>query len=641
MTQAAYCYNTMNRQLSKNLFMSLDTRVSDLNNNVLVIGGSGAGKTYRFVKPQVLTLSSSFIFTDPKGELLRDCGGFLKEAGYDVKVLNLLNADGMRHSNHYNPFRYIRTGIDIEKLINNMIQNTTPKGAMSQDPFWEKAETMLWQALFYYVWEHESLENQNIPRVLELLAMAEFEEDARGNKKKSELDNIFDELMAREQERMEAERQEGKIPKPMDPAVTAYNACMRGAADTVRSIIISANARLNPLKSPEVLELLREDEMDIPQIGAGKNYDEKTKTALFCVIPDNDKTFNFIVGMLYSQIFQELYYQADFCYGGKLPIHVTFMMDEFANVALPDGFTSLLSTMRSREISSIIIIQNMAQIKELFEKSWETIPGNCDVLIYLGGNEQETHKYISEALGKATIEKRSNGQTLGRQGSSSRNFDETGRELMLPDEVRRTDGSKCIVLLKGYPPIFDDKIETYKHPLFPRMDGKYRHDPKRDRENKKSRMFMNTDYLAHVEKEDAKDGKQTYLTMTVEELLAIPNEKVEEWENIDSPMEEIRGFMTEQEQAKRLLELREQGRKEKANLDDLTPEQVLEYAKLKRNGYSDSAVKELLSFVKDGMNYNAINEMFGPDASIEEIRSIKHIYYAGMNSGPRALMKEN
>lgn len=627
-----FTYNTKNRQLSGNLFMSLDTRITDLNNNILVIGGSGAGKTYRFVKPQVLTLSSSFIFTDPKGELLRDCGGFLKECGYEVKVLNLLNADGMRRSNHYNPFRYIRTGIDIEKLITNMIQNTTPKNSMQSDPFWEKAETMLWQALFYYVWEHEPMEQKNIPRVLELLAMAEFEEDARGNKKKSRLDEMFDSLEDREQRRMEKERGEGKIPKPMDPAVTAYNSCMRGAADTVRSIIISANARLNPLKSPEVLDLLRDDEMDIAEIGAGKNFDKKTKTALFCVIPDNDKTFNFIIGMLYSQIFQELYYQADFCFGGiggTLPIHVTFMMDEFANVALPDGFTSLLSTMRSREISSVIIIQNMAQIKELFEKSWETIPGNCDTLVYLGGNEQETHKYISEALGKATIEKRSNGQTLGRQGSSSRNFDETGRELMLPDEVRRTDGKKCIVLIKGYPPILDDKIETYKHPLFYKMDGKYVHEPERGREMKKSRMFLNEDFLKHVKEEEIRTGEKTCFTMTMEEMLKIPNEKVEEWELTDAPEEEIRGFMTEKEQERRIQEFKEKIKREKEDFKNLNPKEVLEYAKLKRNGYFDAAIKELMPFIKDGMNYDAIKELFGPEASIEEIKSIKSIYYAG------------
>ena len=624
-----FTYNTKNRQLSKHLLMSLDTRVTDLNNNILVIGGSGAGKSYRFVKPQVLTLSSSFIFTDPKGELLRDCGGFLKECGYEVKVLNLLNADGMKHSSRYNPFQYIRTGIDIEKLITNMIQNTTPKNSMQSDPFWEKAETMLWQALFYYVWEHEPAGNKNIPRVLELLAMAEFEEDSRGNKKKSRLDEMFDSLQEQEQKRMEKEREEGKIPAPMDPAVTAYNSCMRGAADTVRSIIISANARLNPLKSPEVLDILRDDEMDIAEIGAGKNYDKKTKTALFCVIPDNDKTFNFIVGMLYSQIFQELYYQADFCFDGTLPIHVTFMMDEFANVALPDGFTSLLSTMRGREISSVIIIQNMAQIKELFEKSWETIPGNCDTLVYLGGNEQETHKYISEALGKATIEKRSNGQTLGRQGSSSRNFDETGRELMLPDEVRRTDGRKCIVLIKGYPPVLDDKIETYKHPLFYKMDGKYVHEPERERERKKSRMFLNRDLIRHVSEEEERTGEETCFTMTMEEMLKIPNEKVEEWEETNAPEDEIKGFMTEKEQERRIQEFKEKIKREKEDFKNLKPKEVLEYAKLKRNGYLDAAIKELMPFIKEGMNYDAIKELFGPEASIEEIKSIKSIYYAG------------
>ena len=245
------------------------------------------------------------------------------------------------------------------------------------------------------------------------------------------------------------------------------------AGDTVRSIIISANSRLAFLENKQVLRLLSKDELNLSDIGIGVNGDGETKTALFCVIPDSDKSYNFIIGMLYTQIFQELYYQADFNCGGRLPIHVTFMLDEFANVALPDDFCSLLSTMRSREISSIIIIQNFAQLKALFKDTWETIPGNCDTFIYLGGNEQSTHKYVSELLGKGTIDKKSSGETKGRQGSSSRNYDVLGRELFTPDEVRKLDNKKCIIFIRGFDPIMDNKFIPFNHPMFNQTaDGK-------------------------------------------------------------------------------------------------------------------------------------------------------------------------
>ena len=248
---------------------------------------------------------------------------------------------------------------------------------------------------------------------------------------------------------------------------------MRGAGDTVRSIIISANSRLAFLENKQVLRLLSKDELNLADIGIGVNGDGETKTALFCVIPDSDKSYNFIIGMLYTQIFQELYYQADFNCGGRLPIHVTFMLDEFANVALPDDYCSLLSTMRSREISSIIIIQNFAQLKALFKDTWETIPGNCDTFIYLGGNEQSTHKYVSELLGKGTIDKKSSGETKGRQGSSSRNYDVLGREIFTPDEVRKLDNKKCIIFIRGFDPILDNKYIPFGHPMFDQTaDGK-------------------------------------------------------------------------------------------------------------------------------------------------------------------------
>ena len=422
-----------NRILSQNVKMSLDFRKLKLNGNILICGGSGAGKTFYEVKPNLMQMphNCSFICTDPKGEILRSCGQMLKDNGYNVKVINLLEMD---KSDCYNPFSYIREETDVVKLITNLISNTTPKGSTPSDPFWEKAEGLFLQAIFYYVWLEVQPAKRNFETVLKLLGEAEVKEPGKASK----LDVRMKFL------------EESSPLGANHPAVKQYNKCMRGAGDTVRSIIISANSRLAFLENKQVLRLLSKDELNLSDIGIGVNGDGETKTALFCVIPDSDKSYNFIIGMLYTQIFQELYYQADFNCGGRLPIHVTFMLDEFANVALPDDFCSLLSTMRSREISSIIIIQNFAQLKALFKDTWETIPGNCDTFIYLGGNEQSTHKYVSELLGKGTIDKKSSGETKGRQGSSSRNYDVLGRELFTPDEVRKLDNKKCIICNNQY-----------------------------------------------------------------------------------------------------------------------------------------------------------------------------------------------
>ena len=445
-----------NRILSQNVKMSLDFRRLKLNGNILICGGSGAGKTFYEVKPNLMQMphNCSFICTDPKGEILRSCGQMLKNNGYNVKVINLLEMD---KSDCYNPFSYIREETDVVKLITNLISNTTPKGATPSDPFWEKAEGLFLQAIFYYVWLEVQPAKRNFETVLKLLGEAEVTEQGKASK----LDVRMKFL------------EESSPLGANHPAVKQYNKCMRGAGDTVRSIIISANSRLAFLENKQVLRLLSKDELNLSDIGIGVNGDGETKTALFCVIPDSDKSYNFIIGMLYTQIFQELYYQADFNCGGRLPIHVTFMLDEFANVALPDDFCSLLSTMRSREISSIIIIQNFAQLKALFKDTWETIPGNCDTFIYLGGNEQSTHKYVSELLGKGTIDKKSSGETKGRQGSSSRNYDVLGRELFTPDEVRKLDNKKCIIFIRGFDPIMDNKFIPFNHPMFNQTaDGK-------------------------------------------------------------------------------------------------------------------------------------------------------------------------
>lgn len=444
--------NTRNRILSQNVQMAMNTRHTDLNNNVLVIGGSGAGKTYRFVKPNLMQMCGSYIITDPKGEIMRSTSGFFKRYGYEVKVLNLLDARGMKKSTHYNPFQYVTDDTDIVKLVSIYMNATEEKNNGSKDQFWTDIAGVFLQALYYYVrdigYKIDGVLHKDMKAVMALSHLVKVEQDENYNRKPCEMDYLMNRLSSRE---------------PNHPAVLAYNKAMDGAADTVRSIIAIVNSRTARLETAEIQELLSDDEIDIESIGT-------RKTVLYCVIPDVDKTYNFVVAMLYTQIFQRLYSLADNVYGGSLPVRVTFMLDEFANVALPDDFCSLLSTMRSREISSIIIIQNMAQIKALFEKTWENITGNCDTLVYLGGNEWDTMKYISELLGKKTIDKRSYGQTRGMQGSSSRNEDTLGRELMLPDEVRKIKGNKCLVFIRGYDPIYDYKIESKKHPLWAQME---------------------------------------------------------------------------------------------------------------------------------------------------------------------------
>ena len=396
---------------------------------------------------------------------------------------------------------------------------------------------------------------------------------------------------------------------------------MRGAGDTVRSIIISANARLGILENPQILRVLDSDEMDIPEIGTGVDGDKNKKTALFCVIPDSDKSYNFLVGMLYSQIFQELYYQADFNYNGRLPIHVTFMLDEFANVALPDDFCSLLSTMRSREISCIIIIQNLAQIKALFKDTWETIPGNCDTLIYLGGNEQSTHKYVSESLGKGTIDKRSSGETKGKNGSSSRNYDVLGRELLTPDETRKLNNDQCIVLIRGCDPIIDRKFNTFKHPLFKETeDGgapPYIHDVSmaQRQENVK---FLSEESLKYYEKKKQNGEPVHILELSADELFAanpIP-EKI----FTDQELEENR-----KEAGESIKEVRKKSRNipEKAKPESNQADEEALFKLLAANPYSDEQLEEIRIAIGSGIAYKDIIRIADIGNTAERMKQLR------------------
>lgn len=507
-----------NRILSNNVRMSTDTSVTGLNNNMLVIGGSGAGKTFFIVKPNIMQmmLNNSFIATDPKGEIARATANMLKKNGYNVKVLNLID---MAKSDGYNPFRYIREENDVVKLVTNIISNTTPKETAPTDPFWEKSESMFLQALFYYVWLEMPPNRKNFRSVLDLLSEAEV--DAKGNDSKLT-------------KKMKQLAKTSKL-KQNHPAYKQYMKVIRGAGDTVRSIIISANSRLALLENPQILRILSKDDLHLEELGIGVNGDKHTRTALFCIIPDSDKSYNFIVGMLYTQLFQELYFQADFKNDGKLPIQVTLMMDEFANVALPDDFCSLLSTMRSRRISSIIIIQNLAQIKALFKDTWETITGNCDTLVYLGGNEKSTHQYISEMLGKSTIDKRSTGETRGVHGSASRNYDVLGRELMTPDEVRNMSNKKCLIFIKGFNPIFDDKYIPFRHKNFSQTEdggGKaYIHDPSLNQGSLRPVKLLSEKQINDI-KEYKKENEVVHIMdMSLEEVMMLDDTKRLYFEN--------------------------------------------------------------------------------------------------------------
>ena len=430
--------------LTQRVRLGMDGYITQRNMNVLVVGGSGSGKTRFFCKPNIYSANCSYLITDPKGELLRAAGALLAAQGYEVRVFNLIDPS---QSDGYNPFSYIHSEKDVLTLIDNLIKNTTPRNASSNDPFWEKAEIALDSALMLYLVSEAPPEEQNFEMLIYMMNFAEVREE--DDQYRSPLDMLF---RALEEE------------QPNHVAVKQYKAFKQAAGKTAKSILVSAAVRLAPFNLPQIKAVTDHDDMDLYTLG-------ERKCALYAVIPDNDTTFTFLVSLLYSQIFQTLYYCADQIHHGALPCHVHFILDEAPSVNLP-GLPRELATMRSRNISCSTIIQNMAQIKELYKDSWETIPGNSDTLLYLGGNEASTHKYISEALGKSTIDTKTHGQTKGRSGSYSTNFQMSGRELLTPDEVRMLDNRYCILFIRGTRPVMDEKYELMEHPAIRyTMDG--------------------------------------------------------------------------------------------------------------------------------------------------------------------------
>ena len=426
--------------LTQHFRMGLDGHKHKRNTNVLVIGGSGAGKSRSYAIPNVLTCGDcSMIICDAKSEILRKTGTALKANGFEVRVFDLLSPDT---SFCYNPLAYVRDDKDVLRLIETLIQSTTPPGAQNTDPFWTKSETALLQALVLYLIHEAPPEEQNFSMVMEMLAAAEVREEEDVDFESS-LDILFARLEMRD---------------PESIAVKQYHIFKMGAGKTLKSILISAGVRLAAFNLPQIARLTCTDDLQLENLG-------EKKIALFCCIPDSDKSLNYLVGMMIGQLIQTLYYMADRKYKGRLPVPVHLLIDEAPNIALPtDNFLPWLATMRSRNIFCSYIAQNMAQIKALFKEQWESLIGLCDEFLFLGSNEKETHKYVSELMGKETLSTNTYGRTKGRSGSFSVNDQQSGRELLTPDEVRLLDNRKAILFVRGERPMLDDKYDLMRHP---------------------------------------------------------------------------------------------------------------------------------------------------------------------------------
>lgn len=425
-----------NTVLTQHVSMSLDGRKHRRNLLQIVVGGSGSGKTRFFAKPNLMEANCSYVVCDPKGEMLRSIAPLLLEKGYVVKVFDLIDT---KRSNCFNPFAYLHDDKDVMKMVNNLIKNTTPKDAQQNDPFWERSEIALDTAIILYLIHEAPPEEQTLDMVLYMLNCAGASEEDESYQ--SPLDLLFEALEDEE---------------PDHVAVREYQIFKQAEGRTAKSILITAAVRLSAFILPEINRITSHDELELHLLG-------ERKQAVFCVIPDNDSTFSFLVGMLYTCTFQSLYYRADKLHQGGLPVPVRLMMDEFCNVALPDEFGKIQATMRSRNIMSTIILQNISALKALYKNEWEGLLGNADTMLYLGGNEQSTHKYISEMLGKQTIKVQSSGQTKGRNGSMSINYQTIGRELMTPDEVRAMDNRYALLFIRGEYPVMDQKLDILKH----------------------------------------------------------------------------------------------------------------------------------------------------------------------------------
>ncbi len=413
------------------------------NKNVLVIGGSGSGKTRFYVKPNLMQMHSSYVVTDPKGTIVLECGRMLEDHGYDIKILNTIN---FKKSMKYNPFAYLRSEKDILKLVQTIIANTKGEGEKSGEDFWVKAEKLYYTALIGYIFYEAPKEEKNFATLLDMIDASEVREDDENYK--NPIDRLFEALEKK---------------NPIHFAVKQYKKYKLAAGKTAKSILISCGARLAPFDIQELRDLMREDEMQLDTLG-------DRKTALFVIISDTDDTFNFVVSIMYSQLFNLLCDKADDVYGGRLPVHVRFLLDEFANIGLIPKFEKLIATIRSREISASIILQAQSQLKAIYKDSADTIVGNCDSTLFLGGKERTTLKELSETLGKETIDLYNTSETRSNQSSYGMNYQKLGKELMSQDEITVMDGGKCIFQLRGVRPFFSEKFDITQHPNYKMLE---------------------------------------------------------------------------------------------------------------------------------------------------------------------------
>ncbi|MBE6171458.1 VirD4-like conjugal transfer protein, CD1115 family [Enterococcus mundtii] len=412
------------------------------NKNVVVVGGAGSGKTRFYVKPNLMQMHSSYVVSDSKGLLLAETGKMFEEAGYQIKIFDLINR---RDTHQYNPFQYIQTEDDILKIVNNLIKNTTNPDKKGGDDFWEKAETALLMAIFSYLIQEVTAEDRTLGNVIELVRLADIEEDVPGYV--SPLDILFNELEQKD---------------PTNFAVSQYKIFKLSGDKTTKSILVSLGVRLSPFDIPSIKELVSQDTLELDTVG-------DVKTILYILLPDTDTSFNFLASMMYQQLFDMLVYKADNVYKGRLPCHVRCILDEFANIGQIPDFEKVISVIRSREISTNVILQNISQLKTLYKDTWETIIGTSDVFLYLGGMEQSTHEYISKLLGKQTIEQRNTSVTKGNNGSFSENFQKLGRNLMDPDEVASLKGQECILKIRGVHPFLSKKYDIVKHKNYKKL----------------------------------------------------------------------------------------------------------------------------------------------------------------------------
>ena len=494
-----------NKLMTQAVRIGLNGKKHRRNLNTLVCGGSGAGKTRFYCKPNLMQANTSFVILDPKGEIVRDVGNLLEKKGYEIRVLDLIS---MEKSHCYNPFVYLHSDNDVQRLVTNLFKSTTPKGSQSNDPFWDTSASMLLSALVYYLHYEAPEDEQNFAMVMEMLQAAAIdnEEDPRP----SPLDCLFADL---------------ELDRPDHIALKYYRSYHTGSAKTLKSIQITLAARLEKFNLESLAALTCTDELDLASMG-------EKKVALFAIIPDNDSSFNFLVSILYTQLFQQLFFSADHIHGGALPIPVHFLMDEFANVSLPDDFDKILSVMRSRGVFVSIILQNLAQLKALFEKQWESIVGNCDEFLYLGGNEQSTHKYVSELLGKETIDTNTYGKSSGRSGNYSTNYQISGRELLTPDEVRMLDNRYAILFIRGELPVMDLKYDILKHPAVDlTADGKggvYQHGKVTSNVATIEVQYLDPDTLP-----DTEVSETTYELLSDEDFNSETNNKITEVTNMN------------------------------------------------------------------------------------------------------------